>query len=426
MSIVLQILSIVIISCAFILIIWRALPNAGIKIARRIDIDTVMGNHTPDFKECIRVFIYVLLFHAFIIFAGGMIYGIFNEKGASFDIRQIAEVWNKWDARHYLSIAEGYTNYIENGDYTTLVFFPLYSWLVKIVKFIVRDGIIAGLVTSAVCSSAACVFMYKLACIDYKKTTAQKAVILMCIFPFSFFFQGVMSESVFLLTSITALYFARRHNWLAAGIAGFFAALSRSVGVFLVFPITIEFIEEYKLPVTAQEIVPKLKLIAKKWLWTLLLPAGTILYLAINYKITGDPLYFLKMEEKYWFQNSQPFFKTVGGLWNTIKGGYEISTLLCSFVPGLALLFGMYALLIYGIRRHRTIYSVWFFVYLIINTSMSWPLSLCRYLSCAVSAYLVLADICERNKKADTAVTIGFAVLFGIYLTAYLMGKQLM
>lgn len=90
-----------------------------------------------------------------------------------------------------------------------------------------------------------------------------------------------------------------------------FAALSRSVGVFLIFPATIQFIEEYKLFENLRDIKPKILLILKKWSWLLLLPLGTCIYLLINYHITGDALYFLKMEEKHWFQNTQVFYETI-------------------------------------------------------------------------------------------------------------------
>ena len=44
-------------------------------------------------------------------------------------------LWVKWDARHYLKIAQqGYVN--TGDDRLTLVFFPLYPWLIRAVNIL--------------------------------------------------------------------------------------------------------------------------------------------------------------------------------------------------------------------------------------------------------------------------------------------------
>lgn len=158
----------------------------------------------------------------------------------------------------------------------------------------------------------------------------------------------------------------------------------------------------------------------------LLLPIGTCIYLFINYRITGDPLYFLKMEEKVWYQHTQPFFVTVGSIWKYIFGNNSLSLKLSAFVPGLIMLFSIYGLTIYAIPRHKSMYATWILVYVIVNTTMSWPISLPRYLICAVPIYIILGEICEKHKKVDTILTVTFGILFGIYLTAYLLYKNVM
>ncbi len=426
MNVFLQVISIIVVLSALILIVWHMLPNAGVKIKTRIDIDQAAVNYTPSNRECGTVFICALLFRVFVIAAGFIIYCILIDRGDQIQLNQIFDAWLKWDANNYIRIADGYTSFDINGDYSTLVFFPLYSWCLKLVRFIVPYDNAAGLLTSALCYSAACVFLYKLVCIDFKKSVAQKAVILMSIFPFGFFFGAIMSESAFLLTSILTLYFIRKHNWIGAGIAGLAAALSRSAGVFLIIPATVEFIEEYKIFGNIKNLKQTLAVILKKWTWLLLIPAGTCIYLLINYKVAGSPFAFLEFEEKYWNQSTQPFFKTVGSLWSILTDNYDVSTKLSAFGPGLALLLCMYALMIFGIRKHKSMYSAWMLVYLTVNTTMTWPLSLCRYLACAVPAYIILADVCDRNKKLYTAITLASGIMFGIYMTGYLMGKQIM
>lgn len=414
----------ILISC--IMIIWRMLSKAGVKLKKRIEKDTVRESYIPTRREEIKVFLYSTLFRVFVLIVGFMISCIFIDSGSEFQKNQIYEIWNKWDAPHYLNISKGYMHYTENGDYTTLVFYPLYPLLVSLVNMIIPNLKVAALITSTICTSIACVFLYKLVCEDYGKSIAKKTLILMNIFPFSFFFGAIMSEGTFLMTSVITLYYIHKHDWMKAGIAGLFAALSRALGVFLIFSATIEFVEEYKLLENLKNIKPKLILILKKWTWLLLIPLGTCIYLFINYKITGDALYFAKMEKKYWHEETQIFFKTVGDLWNFINGDVSVSWKMTSFVPGLALLLASYALLIYGIPRHKNMYSIWIVCSLIINSSMTLPQGIPRYLSTVVPLYIILADISEKNEKVYTALKVSFSILFGVYLTAYLMYKYVL
>ena len=69
-----------------------------------------------------------------------------------------------------------------------------------------------------------------------------------------------------------------------------------------------------------------------------MLPLGTLIHLFINYKITGDPLYFLAMEETYWQQVSVPFYQIGRTFQSIFSSGYGLSLLTASFIPGLVCL----------------------------------------------------------------------------------------
>ena len=247
MSIMIQSIHIVLTLGIFAVLIWRILANAGVPFKKTIPEQVRSVAEAPTLQESAKVFGYTMLFRVFVLIAGLIIYCLFVETASQVQWGNFLENWIKWDAKHYISISEGYTALAETGDYTTLVFFPLYSVLLKLVRFVIPNAVVAGLLVSAVASSLACVFLYKLVCLDYSKTTAQTSVLLLCLFPFGFFYSAIMSASVFLLTSVTTLYYTRKHHWWVAGICGCFAALSRSIGVFLIFPAMIELLEETKL-----------------------------------------------------------------------------------------------------------------------------------------------------------------------------------
>ena len=62
-------------------------------------------------------------------------------------------------------------------------------------------------------------------------------------FPGSLFFSYFYSEGLFLFLSLAAFYHARRKQWLSASLFGFFAALTKTVGVLIVVPLLIEYFE---------------------------------------------------------------------------------------------------------------------------------------------------------------------------------------
>ena len=228
MEIILEVLSGIMVFVSFILIIWKALENAGVKIKKSIDKTPQRETYEPSKKECVKVFIYSLIFRISIILIGFLIYCIFIETTRQVNFNKISEIWNIWDARHYMSASDGYTSFIDKDEYVTLAFFPLYPLLLKIVNIVIQSKETSGLIVSCLTTSVACVYMYKLVCIDYGKNIAEKALKLMNIVPFGFFFGAIMSEGTFLLTSIMTFYYIRKHSWSKAGISGLFAALSRS------------------------------------------------------------------------------------------------------------------------------------------------------------------------------------------------------
>ena len=61
-------------------------------------------------------------------------------------------------------------------------------------------------------------------------------MVLISVFPVAFVFSFIYSESLFLLVTLTAFYYARRGSWALAGAAGLMATLTRSSGLLLFCP----------------------------------------------------------------------------------------------------------------------------------------------------------------------------------------------
>ena len=400
-----------------ILIVYRVLKNNGFKL-KKIKINTINEPDDVTRKDCFKVFGSVLLFRIFIIIISILIYSIFI-NGYSFSFSDVIDNWVKWDANNYLRIAHSYTFYVENEFYPTLVFFPMYPLFISVFKLLFNE-VVAGLIVSNLASSIACVYIYKLVSMDYGKKVSVMSLVILNLFPFAFFFSSIMSESVFLLFSAMTLYYARKHQWLMAGFCGLFCSLSRSLGVFIIIPVLVEFIEEYKLIKNIRNVKENTKIILKKGLPLLLILFGMVVYLYCNYRITGDWFYFLKMQSDVWGQVYKPFYLVFDTIYNSING-YNPNFISCISIPQLIIICFSYIVLLFGIRRHRTMYSIWFLVNIIVNTSMSWPLSICRYFTCTIPLFIYIAYYLKNRQKLYIGYIVVNAILYTIYFIAYLM-----
>ena len=125
--------------------------------------------------------------------------------------------WARWDAPHYLYLAEHW--YTAIGDEANfIVFFPLYPLILKLVVFLLGSAALSGIITSIVLYLAGLFFFYKLVALDYSERVAGYATIALAIFPTSYFFNSPYTESLFLLIFSIAMYTARKEKWIMAGI----------------------------------------------------------------------------------------------------------------------------------------------------------------------------------------------------------------
>lgn len=169
--------------------------------------------------------------------------------------------WGNFDGVHYLSLATwGY----REGDQ---VFFPLYPLLIHLLSFVTGNLFLAGFLISNLSILLAALIFYHLVSRDFNPKTARWATLFLFLFPTSFFFGTVYTESLFLLLMLAAYYF----SGLKAVIFSLLSGLTRLVGFFV-------------------------------------LPAGPVGVLAYVFYLGltfGNPLYFLTAQSA--FQNERAF-----------------------------------------------------------------------------------------------------------------------
>ena len=336
----------------------------------------------------------------------------------------------RWDAAHYIHlIEEGYQGYTENGQHLFLVFFPGYVWAVRLLRLVIPSTALAGTALSCLCYGGACCYLYRLAGEAYNGRMARDALLYMSLFPFSFFSGLVMTEGLFLLATTGACWYAWRGKWLAFGLFGALAALTRMTGLLVIAVGVIRLLEAYRPlePPVGKSLGRCWKPLLLRLPLTLLPAAGTLLYLLLNLWVDGDPFAFASHQE-HWHQGYLWISQVVEYIGHYLGDNLGSSFGWAVWAPALALFVVGLALLYWAALRkgHPAGLLAYGFCFFVATYSLSWLLSAGRYLSTCFVLFLFLAKLTQRRPALRAALLGGEGVLLGVYLCAFLAGAQVM
>lgn len=333
-----------------------------------------------------------------------------------------------WDANSYVNIAKGgYTEYLENGEPITLVFFPFYSCLIKVISVFVTDIRMAGLLTSALCFSAGCCFLFAYTCKSYGKEIAKKAVLYLSLSPFGFFFGTLMSESTFFMMICLCLYLLSKNRWFMFAVAGTLCALTRMQGVLILIPACIQWFEEYQPieRIRKRDWKAFWQSVYKKLIFVPVPILGTLIYLYVNYRVTGDAFVFLDYQRRYWNHGYQYIGEALKMDFQNALTGQLTMLRAAMWIPQLFFFLLAIGLCIYGIRKHENKLLAYLLAYTVVSYSLDWLISGPRYMLTAVPMWIILGELGSRYRKLDYAITTLSPILMGIYFVGYLFMKQI-
>ncbi|MBS0664004.1 MAG: hypothetical protein JSR48_12130 [Verrucomicrobia bacterium] len=224
----------------------------------------------------------------------------------------VLEAFIRWDAGWYMGIArDGYTYH--PAAQCSVVFLPLYPLLLKAAWYLVGNYAVAGALVANACLIGLCGLLWRFArALLGSEAAANDTVLLLLLSPVTFFFSSIYSESLFLLTMLATMWAAWRRNWIVAGVCGYLAGLTRSVGFLLVIPLLVEWIQQGNLGGSE----PAWRRLGR--LAACLLPgAGLATYFGYLGVKFGDPLAYVHVQN-YWFQKftwpSETFHNTYANL----------------------------------------------------------------------------------------------------------------
>lgn len=310
--------------------------------------------------------------------------------------------WVNFDGEHYLAIAqEGYRP-------LTYFFFPVYPMLVKALSVIGgfrRPDFLAfaGLLISNISFFIALVGFYKLVKLDKPTRIAKLAVLLLLLFPTSFFFASFYTESLFLALVVWSFYFARRGNFLLAGALGGISTATRILGLALIPALALEAWKGGK------------KNLLQKILGVLLVPVGLFIYMYFLKMKTGDPFEFLNTISVFGEQRSselillpQVFYRYLFKILPNLN--YSSFPTVFTTVLEIATAAIFFVLAIISFVKTRLSYAVYFLIAYLIPTFSGSFSSFPRYALILFPAFILGAVLIASRPKVLRGII--YVILF--------------
>ena len=362
-----------------------------------------------DGGECARIFTLIIIWDVLMLALGFVLRRLLGyDESAGGYIR----FWLCTDSRHYMDIARDW--YLSDGEWdrlVQLVFLPGYPVIVRLFAYIIGNELAAGLFVSALCFAGSGVMLYKLVSLDEDSAAAKRAVKLFALSPAAFFFAAPMSESLFVLCTVSCLYLLRRGKLITGSLIGAYAAFTRSPGLILIVPILLELVHKRAKP--------------REYLSLVIVPLGFVAYCLVNYTVSGDAFKFMEYQSVHWHQQLGWFFNTAA---------YQSENAVSTAEDNPALFFGLWlpnllaqllalVTMLLAVRKIRASYTAYFIAYYIVTMGATWLLSAPRYLAAMISLPIALAAL--SPKKRTERILIALSALFFIaYFTVFLLRWQ--
>jgi len=332
-------------------------------------------------------------------------------------------LWARWDSQWYnWIIREGY--WLRPELRSNVAFFPLYPLVVNtLMPFFGNNAILSGIVVSNATFFATLVFLYKLTLLEFgDRPTAQRAVYYLAIFPTSFFFSTMYTESMFLLFSIAAVYFARRHLWAWAALMGILASATRFVGVLTWGLVMWEWLRVHGWTLaTIHRRAAWMNLLhglRRHWFQVLVIaviPLGLISYVAFLQINFGDPLAFVTVQTTWSRQQVGPWAvaaKDIGYLLGQGLNQGNISRFL-----NVSTLLTVLAISLFVWKRLGAGYGIYTMLLVLLPASSA-SQSIIRYVLTCFPVFMILGQW-GRNTTFNRVMTISFATLLGVLTTLF-------
>lgn len=308
-------------------------------------------------------------------------------------------IWNRWDAPHYLRIAEaGYSSSgISEGRFQLISHFPpLHPLIVAMARYLSGSTFLqAGMFVSLFFGILAAYLFARIAWMEFQSPNVViRSSILFHLYPVSYFLITPYSESVFFVFLFSSFLLLRgRKELLLSSMSIACALATRLMAVGLVPVLLVRMFQERK------------NKSRRLLIFGISLPCLVLLgYLLLNKIIWGDPFFFLQHVYEDPSTPRYPVFPLRETVTSLIDLGQRIQAghVEASFLEtlGWGSVLTAFVLIISLVGAWRQLlpweYSLYSIGYILFYSSFNWGISNARYSFGAFPVFLLLAQLRSR------------------------------
>jgi len=291
--------------------------------------------------------------------------------------RAVERRFRTWDTEHYLHLAkESYTP--KSGH---CAFYPLWPLCISLATTVTGNPVVSGYLLANLFSFCALLLFHHFVLKKHDVETANRATLLLLLYPGSLFFFFPYTESLFLFLLMVCVRCLRSEAWKWVFIAAFLLPMTRATGVFI-FPFLVWEFFRRKSPVKTYAICAAPLL-------------GYFCYFAIMYFYTGNALEGFDAQQKYPARPSIARIADPVGFAQSFVDFNWTHDMLRSFVDrGFFLIF---LISLFWILRADTGYYVYSIFCGLIPALSNILMSYTRFLSLVFPLFIVLGQFVARK-----------------------------
>ncbi len=313
--------------------------------------------------------------------------------GWSYDVVRRASPLARWDSGWYIGIADGGYGLPPRrvGEQTNHAFFPLYPFLTRLVtRGLGVETSLAGNLISAACLLGTLVLFGGWVGRRFGPDRVLPAALAFLLFPTSFFFSTVYTESLLLLLSLLAIISLEKGRFAAGLLAGYLAGLTRISGVVLApYAFLVAWNEARSRGLSPSDSIGRAMLAAAAPL------AGFATFCAFLWRRFGDPYLFVRAQHN-WSTEKKTILDGPLLIWRTVVGDITTGKVLHA-------------------SPARTLEGIYLLLFLVLAIALAWkkryPESL--FVACTVAIVLFTGTLESAGRYVLPAFP-GFAALAGL------------
>lgn len=325
------------------------------------------------------------------------------------------DIWERWDARHFLVAAEHGWSGPEAVEARTAAFFPLYPLGIRGLVALGAHPIAAGLAISLVATIVATAYLIKLADRDVGSGAGSRAALYLLLFPTAVFLLAPYSEALFLAGAIPAFYYARAGHWRAAALPGAVAVATRAAGIFLLVALIVELVTQ----LWRRRDVLKRAVEAGIAIAVASLP---LLLFGLHLRAARGSFWQYRIDQEAgWGRQTVDPLQSFLATWNTRIGGYDSNWMFAWRIEIIAALAGV-LVTIWALARREWAYAAYMGLFMAALMSSAWYFSIPRMLLTFFPVMLFLASATHDRPERHELVVLALAPIAAMGVIVFTRG----